>query len=536
MPKEKQKKLSDKLNKRTIELSIFSEKRPKPTALKFSPSFLDHYISVQIDPIYNTHLNDDQVIYFDLSTGANEYMSFPETHQFCMEILSKITKLQMSDQSKSDGLLDDSLGIYFPPCSSALSFFDKISIQYQMKDQTNETSMHWPYPAQFLQLQAASDLIFSSSAWRNLQKTLGNYAPSNVEKVQDPTIYKPIAQSKLHENDSDKPPTSFNGKFLYGSIPCFPFQLVSNHFKESLFFPRKILLPPQTNIRVAFRKQEYFNQKSRMEYTRVSVNDITSNQAISEDYSKYGTGGNEWKVDQIKTEILSMKMCVEKILVEPKFDPYRDLKIHSYMYSYSRYVTHPFTSHSSIQIPIKWDTASVPLTMEFFFLRDQDLNYESSMKCPVTLNRFYLPKQLESWEIRQKDQDKLFDNLYITELNKNNVNISKQNYLEYMKRSGFLPRETKFEEVFSCNITTKTDTGTRNIYPVSFIARKVPTSLIHKGLILFLKFDGSLSSENSKWQLITKFNYISEAFCKKLPDNLQFDFKKEETFDEQIKI
>ena len=70
----------------------------------------------------------------------------------------------------------------------------------------------------------------------------------------------------------------------------------------------------------------------------------------------------------------------------------------------------------------------------------------------------------------------------------------------------------------------------------SFIARKVPTSLIHKGLILFLKFDGSLSSENSKWQLITKFNYISEAFCKKLPDNLQFDFKKEETFDEQIKI
>ena len=139
MPKEKQKKLSDKLNKRTIELSIFSEKRPKPTALKFSPSFLDHYISVQIDPIYNTNLNDDQIIYFDLSTGANEYMSFPETHQFCMEILSRITKLQTSDQSKSDGLLDDSLGIYFPPCSSALSFFDKIWALAHMGQGTWET-------------------------------------------------------------------------------------------------------------------------------------------------------------------------------------------------------------------------------------------------------------------------------------------------------------------------------------------------------------------------------------------------------------
>ena len=75
MPKEKQKKLSDKLNKSKIVLPIFNEKRQHPTTFKFSPSFLDHYISVQIDPIYNTHLNDDQVIYFDLSTGANEYTS-----------------------------------------------------------------------------------------------------------------------------------------------------------------------------------------------------------------------------------------------------------------------------------------------------------------------------------------------------------------------------------------------------------------------------------------------------------------------------
>ena len=179
MPKQKQKKQWVK----TIELPIFDEKRPHPVVLKFSPSYLEHYISVQIDPIYNTNLNADQNIYFDLSTGANEYMSFPQTHQFCLEILTKLTQLKLSDQSKTETLLDDSLAIYYPPSSAALSFFDKISIQYQMKDTTNETSMHWPYPAQFLQLQAATDLIFSSSEWRKLQQTIGNYVPTNIFEI-----------------------------------------------------------------------------------------------------------------------------------------------------------------------------------------------------------------------------------------------------------------------------------------------------------------------------------------------------------------
>ena len=230
-------------------------------------------------------------------------------------------------------------------------------------------------------------------------------------------------------------------------------------------------------------------------------------------------------------------MCVEKILVQPKYDPYKELKVHVYTYSYSRYITHPLSSHSSFQIPLKWDTESVPLSLEFFFLRDQDLNYESSMNCPVSLNRFYLPKQLESWEIRQTDHiDKLFDNLYIDELNKNNKNVSKQNYLEYMKRNGFVPMETKYEEIFSCNEKVKSDTGTRNIYPINFNARKIPSFFTHKGLILFLKFDGSLSAANSKWQLITKFNYLAHAYCKRLENNLQFKFFDEETYNEQVKI
>ena len=187
-------------------------------------------------------------------------MSFPQTHQFILEILTHVTQLKVSDQTKTENVLDDSAGIYYPPSSAALSLFDKISIQYQMKDQTNETSMHWPYPAQFLQLQATTDLIFSSSSWRHLQESFGNYVPSNTLRIQDIGNYKPTADSKLHIDTNDKPPKTFNGKFLYGSIPCFPFQAVSQHFKNSLGFTSKIILPPLTNLRIAFRKQNDFDQ------------------------------------------------------------------------------------------------------------------------------------------------------------------------------------------------------------------------------------------------------------------------------------
>ena len=202
-----------------------------------------------------------------------------------------------------------------------------------MQDQTNETSMHWPYPAQFLQLQATSDLIFSSSSWRQIQESFGNYVPKNTLRVQDTNEYKPYAKSKLHIDVNDKPPATLNGKFLYGTIPFFPFQLVSPHFKNALHLPRKIILPPLTNLRIAFRKQANFDQVARMEHSAVSVDKITSNQTVANGYGTHGASGNEWTPEKIKTEILSMKMCVEKILVEPKFNPYQELKVHTYTYS-----------------------------------------------------------------------------------------------------------------------------------------------------------------------------------------------------------
>ena len=501
-------------------------------SFKFSP-ILEHYIPVQIEPIYNTKLNEDQTIYFDLCTGPNEYMTFPKQYQFILEVLTKITEVKAEDQSETEKLLDDSQYISYPPSSAALSLFDRISIQFQMKDITAETSMHWPYPAQFLQLQATSDLMFSSSEWIELQKSFGNYPPINTLKVQDVLTYKEIAKHKLHSDQNDKPPAKSNGKFLYGLIPFFPFRLASPYFEK--FIPelnQKVLLPPLTNIRVGFRKQRDFDQISRMEYANIAVDDITSNQQLTE--KKYGTGAEQYTIGKIRTEILSFKMCIEKIYVEPKHDILREIKLFTYTYNYSRYVVHPLTNHSSYELPIKWDSQTKPISMEFFFLRDQDLNYDSNYHCPVSLNRFFLPKQLETWELRSIDNsDKLFDNLFLTELNTNNVNTSKQNYLNYMKLHYFIPLQTKFEDVFSLNQTTVSDTGTRNIYPISFVGRNIEKSLILKGLKLFLKFNGSLST---KWNLVTKFNYLADASCRRVPNNLEFSFQTDETQNIQPQI
>ena len=182
-----------------------------------------------------------------------------------------------------------------------------------MKDITTETSMHWPYPAQFLQLQATSDLMFSSSEWIELQKSFGNYPPINTLKVQDAATYKEIAKHKLHVDQNDKPPTKSNGKFLYGLIPFFPFRLATPYFEKILpELNQKVLLPPLTNIRIGFRKQRDFGQIARMEYADISVDDITSNHQLAE--KTYGSGAGEYTIGKISTEILNFKMCIEKYM------------------------------------------------------------------------------------------------------------------------------------------------------------------------------------------------------------------------------
>ena len=105
--------------------------------------------------------------------------------------------------------------------------------------------------------------------------------------------------------------------------------------------------------------------------------------------------------------------------------------------------------------------------------------------------------------------------------------------LFYMKLHYFIPLQTKFEDVFSLNQTTVSDTGTRNIYPISFVGRNIEKSLILKGLKLFLKFNGSLST---KWNLVTKFNYLADASCRRVPNNLEFSFQTDETQNVQPQI
>ena len=528
-----------KTRKSTPKLFTFPYfKIPKSSSkIKFE-HILKQHVSLQIEPIFNTNLNNDQIIYFDITTGPNEYLSFPEEYQFIMEIVTKCEKIKVSDETKSVGLLDDSFGIYYPPSSAALSFFDKITLTYQMRDQTAETSMHWPYPAQFLNIQAATELMFSSSSWKNLQKTIGNTPSLNtILYTENLNAYKDLAKHKLHKDENDGPPTTLNGKFLYGVLPFFPFRLNSPNLRNKFQLPGKILLPPFTHIRVGFRKND-LPQNARMEYVGITAKTIASNETITTDGMKrtMEVPPNQFKIDKIFTEIKSMRLCCEKIMVEPKYDIFRDQKLITYTYSYSRCILYPMSNHSSVEIPIRWDTQRLPITFEFFFLRDHDLNYELAKNCPVSLNRFYLPNQLQRWELRYQDKsDLLYDNLYISDLNENNVNQSKMNYLNYCKLHQFYSHETQFEDVFSVDNTTG-ETGYQNIYPIDLSARNIQSSLILKGLTLFLKFQAPVTTTTQKWQLVTKFNYIGDLSIRRLQNNLEYIFQADQISNEQVKI
>ena len=429
-------------------------------------------------------------------------------------ITKKLVKTPFTETTE---LLDDSDGIFYNPASAGLSLFENIRVVFQWA--TEDDSNHWPINAPFLNILAASELTFSNDTWQNLQKSLSNTVPLNSHCVQETNDYKPSQKNKLHLNTSDSASATKNGKFIYVTVPMFPFRVAAPNSCFKYKLNKKPLFPPLTRFKIIFQKQNKFPQKVLMDYSKVTTNDIVSNTTLADTKWQYGTTGAEWSCHAIKTKILDMKMYIERIIISQS-DPLKDRKLFTYKYSYSRFVLSPITSHSSQQIELKWDINRLPISMEIFFLRDQDLLYDSSMKSPISINKFYIPPKLSEMELRYKHQnDKLFDNIKLSELNVNKINSSKMNYFNYLKLHSFISFTSSIEDYFSVNSTY--GTGTMNIFPVDLTGRYLENSILMRGLILVLTFNNVLSSADIKWQVVIKYNYLKNIYLKRIPENIE---------------
>ena len=487
--------------------------------LKFTP-ILEDYVSEHIAPLPGTDLSSDNLVIFDFNVGAGEYGSFPEDFQAVIEAETRITKKNNATSAIKKELLDDSDGIYFPPASAGLSLFEGVTVLWQFSKE--DISNHYPFAANFLNWHAASELYFSGPQWIPLQRAKENTVPLNTVN-QSTKAYKDLQSCKLHTDQDDGASATKNGKYFYITIPTYPFRLASPFFANKYKLRKKPLFPPLTKLKIIFKRQTNFPQKYLMDYVKFDTDSLTKNTTLTSPTWSWGIGADAWTLEDVKTTILNMHLCVERISVEQKSDPLRDKRHLTFKYSYSRFILSPLTPHTSQELELRWDVDRLPLTLELFFVRDQDLIHNAATNCPASINRFLLPPKLESFEIRYKDKrEKMFDNIKIENLNTPKINPSKLNYFNYLKLHSFIGFNEKIEDYFSTNQAKKG--GSLNCFPIDLTARNLESNIITRGLIIFLKFSSVLQPEDNKWHLCQKYDFIKHVHFTKIPNNIDVSF------------
>ena len=515
---EKTKKQKNLKSVTNVSLPIFNQTN-NSSNLRFTPC-LEEYVSEQISPMPGTNLSSDNLIIFDFNVGANEYGSFPEDFQAVLEVETYYVK--KTSTTETTELVVDNDGIYFPPATAGLSLFEAVTAVWQFSKQ--DISNHYPFAANFLNWHAASELYFSSPQWISLQNARGNTIPLNTENTAD---YINLQKSKLHDDQSDKHTATRNGKFLYLTIPMFPFRLTSPFFANKYKLSKKPLFPPLTKLKIIFKKQTNFPQKYLMDYVKFGTDVMAKNSNLTDAHWQWGPDAAKWSLLDVKTTLLNMHLCVERISVDQKSDPLKDSRYLTFKFSYSRFILSPLTPHTSQELELRWDINRLPLTVELFFVRDQDLIHNPGTKCPASINRFLLPPKLESFEIRYKDKkEKLLDNLKIDQLNSPKISPSKLNYFNYLKLHSFIGFNEKIEDYFSTaqEVSSLRKPGNLNLFPVDLTGRNLETNIITRGLIMFLKFSSTLQNEDTKWHLCSKYNYIKNVHFTKIPNNIEVTY------------
>ena len=260
-----------------------------------------------------------------------------------------------------------------------------------------------------------------------------------------------------------------------------------------------------------------------MDYVKFDTDSLTKNKTLTNPTWNWGANDEAWTLIDVKTKILNMHLCVERISVEQKSDPLRDKRFLTFKYSYSRFILSPLTPHTSQELELRWDVDRLPLTLQLFFVRDQDLIHNAGTKCPVSINRFLLPPKLESFEIRYKDKrEKMFDNIKVEGLNTPKINPTKLNYFNYLKLHSFIGFNAKIQDYFSTVDAKKG--GNLNCFPIDLTGRNLESNIITRGLLIFLKFSSVLAPEDIKWHLCCKYEFIKHVHFTRISNNIEVSF------------
>ena len=104
-----------------------------------------------------------------------------------------------------------------------------------------------------------------------------------------------------------------------------------------------------------------------MDYVKFDTDALTKNKTLTNPTWNWGANDEAWTLMDVKTKILNMHLCVERISVEQKSDPLRDKRFLTFKYSYSRFILSPLTPHTSQELELRWDVDRLPLTLQLFF-------------------------------------------------------------------------------------------------------------------------------------------------------------------------
>ena len=463
-----------------------------------------------VPPKENTDLNKDNSWIFEITSLEDEVFSFYPDYHLRLEISITQELFDAADATKSlgQGLLfkkkigasdaNDPNPIAFQPSSSGLSLFNDIDISYM--NYYNERSLTYPQSGTFLNILTAQDLLFAPEPeFHKIQNSLNNEKISPkfmVGQEKSITVDSGMASrkfSKIHENATDAPfiqgvinnPVSGNnaasGKIHYVYIPRNPFVAVNNYLHHRYKLPYTVIFPPNSTLRIVFHKNQ------------IPIKYLMDNQEadslIQTKNGKVNFSDATFNKRNVKVHIHKAHLLIKRT----KLIPSKEFPLNSYFFSnimMNHFELMELSSATSQKIPIIWRTEEPPLYIIISFIRQQDIVFNSTVNLPQALNKFYLPEYLTSLSIRQRDYiNELYDGIKIKNLNIPDYHPSKAQYIEYIKRQGFVGPDFTFEELFCTDVGK--GAGFCNCFPISLVGRDISSSLYSKGLELELEFTQS---------------------------------------------
>ena len=482
----------------------------------------EYEIPTYISPRPHTNFNEDSIIVFEIKTAENEYFYFNRDYQARIEISVMEEKWAGSPAVSSGNFLllnkervagqqEDPNEFFFPSSSSGLSLFKNISTMYN--NSVRDPTFTAPQEGIFYNTLVAQDLLFSpSEEFINTQASINNLAPSYnfiMGSLKNETKYIKAHAKKLHKSATDAPsipgcngnaaPTSLNGKMHYIYIPQPPFSAVNNYIHKKFQQDDKIIFPPFTHLRIVFVKNE-IKPKYLLQTKLISDRLMVENEDI---------GVANWADKKtITVYIHSMHLAITRFKLDP-----RDKVASSYIFNVviNHFDLYEITSATSQKIPVLWRTEQTPLYVVFFFVRQQDVVFNQAQEMPQALNKFYKPKYLSTFTVRQPNHaNEIFDGIQLKHLEHMDYHPSKAAYLQYLKNHRFVGKNFQFEDFFTSD--KEPQEGFLNIFPVDLMHRTINTTPNYKGLEVELGFT---QSNITKWFLAVRSVGLGEQILKK---------------------